>query len=190
MKMFSQIRGLLMASCILAFSGFQAGAATYIDSYPGNDPFPDPYMDSPALAKCDTETDGGPYTITCATWLDGHATGDYSDAFSLIYDDNSGVNFNWTFDEDDVTGTTEVLFPKYVLIKQSSMYYAWELDGSEIYGGFIQTDLGDISHVSFYDGASPPPPPPPPPSVPLPAGLPILVSGLGALMWLRRKKQG
>jgi hypothetical protein len=163
----------------------EADAATLLAaSVDGNDPFPNALVleqydiDSPALAKCDTGTDGLTFDYDCGNWKDGNADGVYDEAFTLTYTDAN--SFDWTFDPDDVTGTDDLLFPRYVVVKQSNNYEIWELSFGERLGGTIDSDRNDISHVSFYDSME---------VIPLPAAGWLLLGGLGGLYAMKRRKR-
>ena len=186
MALKSMITGALLSIGVTMAIGVQANAAVYLgDVDGGKDPFSagGSFMGSPGLAKCDTETGGGSYPLTCTDWEDSSAVGnggDYSNAFSLVYDFDGGVNFTWTFDENLVTGG-DALFPRYIIVKQAQSVVAWELSAAEKNGGFIQTSFGDISHVSFFDGQLA--------DVPLPASLPLLAFGIGLLGISSRRRK-
>jgi hypothetical protein len=180
------LRTFLAAGTLALIVSGGASAATLVPELggDGNDPFPDPLNGSPSLAKCDTGTDGES-PVTCTDWEDGASEGDYSKAFSLEYldeDEEAGYSFSWTFDPSLVTGTLEVLFPKYIAVKQARAFQVWLLDPSEYLGGSIFTGLNDISHVSFYDTGKMPP-------VPLPAAGWLMLAGLGGLAALRQRRR-
>ena len=194
MKFRYALFGLLMSFGATIGLVSQAAAVTYLGDI-GTDPFPagGEFRGSPGLAKCDTETDGGPYPLVCTTWKDGGATGDYSNAFRLTYGSDVGgqVNFSWSFDAANPTllaSTSTVLLPRYIVVKQSTSVFAWELEAADDKTtGFIQTVFGDISHVSFFDGAGSISNPPP--SVPLPASALFLIAGLGGIVAFRRSSK-
>lgn len=174
----------------------------------GNDPFPDSLFESPALSKCDMGSSGASISndVTCSNWLDATddrgAEGDYSSAFSLTYKSES--SFTWSFNPDAVTGTDDILFPTFIAIKSgggggdfSTGYVVFDVD--EMVGSIGETLVdvsqwyNNISHVSFYDGGGDCVPGdgecPPVDVVPLPAGLPLILAGMGALGVLRMRKK-
>ncbi len=169
----------------LALSGTGVLAATLVPGLGGggNDPFPASLNGSPSLAKCNTGT-GGASFVQCSNWEDeGGAPGDYSNAFTLDYTQGSaGYSFAWTFDPSLVTGAVDVLYPKYVAVKQSNFYEVWLLDQTEYFGGSIFTTLNDISHVSFYNTGQTT-------VVPLPAAGWLMLLGIGGLAAMRRRKR-
>lgn len=188
---FTKIAAAAIAASMMAGG---ASAATLLDRYDrndfngGNDPFGSGFLEgNPAeiitasLAKCDEQASAD---LTCPDdqWEDGSAQGDYSEAFTLTYNlVNDLYIIDWTFDPDLVLGTSEVLFPHYVAVKQATFFDLWELDASERFGGFINTGLEDISHVSFYNTGDMTP-------IPLPAAGWLLLAGIGGLAAMRRRK--
>ncbi len=179
---------VMAAVAAVAMTG-GASAATIVYSEEGNLPFNVDLVNSslgintPGLAKCDTGTDGAT-SKTCSDWEDGTALGDYSSAFNLSYTKESTgfYSFTWAFDPDAVTGTIEALFPHYVLVKQATNQDIWKLDEVEMLGGTINTELGDISHVSFYNTGEPT-------VIPLPAAGWLLLGSLGGIAALKRRRK-
>jgi hypothetical protein len=177
----------IAAGTVLAMAG-GASAATLIFTGSGNDPFPrnlvisDQGIDSAGLAKCDTETNGNS-PVSCGAWEDGNADGDYTGAFELEYTltVGTGYAFTWSFDPDLVIGTTAVLFPHYLAVKQASGFDVWALEPGEVLGGTIQTTLNDISHVSFFNSE--------PAVIPLPAAGWLLLAGVGGLAAVAHRRK-
>jgi hypothetical protein len=187
-------RTSLAAVAIMAVSSSSSVAATvYQDTVVGeNDPFPAPLQGTPALAKCDEGAEGVTSDTSCSVWEDadgqGGAEGDYSGAFSLTYTDPQ--SFSWSFDPSLVTGTANVLFPSLVAVKAGPDYAVFDITGGDLSGTvfdvgqhLISNPNAAISHVSFYDT----PPNGGPNVIPLPAGVWLLLGGLGGLAALRRK---
>ena len=172
-------------AAVIALAGGAANAATvYHSTDDGNDPFPDPLMESLALAKCDQGVDSEITSpVVCKDWEDATDTrgaeGDYSDAFSLTY--FTGFSFDWTFDPTKVSGTDSVLYPTWLAVKAGSSHYIFKITGGDLAGSASISSLtkNSISHVSFYDGME---------VIPLPAAGWLLLAGVGGLAAMRRKK--
>ena len=156
------------AAAVVACVGtVSANAATLIDIYDKNDPFPDPLVldkygiDSPALYKCDVP-DGA---LTC---IDEYANG-YSDGvFKVDFTDSTSGGWSWT------ASVADPVAPHYLVVKAGQLdngggWAVYELSVAEITGGAWNTlDLGGkgISHLSWYNTGIP--------KIPVPAaGLPM-----------------
>jgi len=180
MNSLKSMAALLVAT--FAGAGAASAATVYYGEISGNDPFPESFLGSPALAKCDQS--GG--TGECTTWEDaatsrGGAEGDYSGAFSLTFLDNQ--SFSWSFDSSLVTDTLSVLSPTYIAVKASNKYQVFQVTQSDA-SGFADISAyqrNAISHVSFYDGGGVTP-------TPLPAAGLLLIGGLGAMAAFKRRK--
>ena len=143
-----------------------------------NDPFPDPFMGSPALYKCD-----GAGTGDC-TDVNGPGTLNYSAAFNITFDPKVGNEFKsgtWSF-----TAAGAPLLPTKLVIKAGNGFAAYDISklvyvSGVVTGVWSTVDLESkgVSHISFYDGALTP--------VPLPAAGWLLIAGVGALAALRRR---
>lgn len=173
----------LAAIAVLAMAGTGASAATvYQGTFEGNDPFPDELQGTPALAKCDQEAEGVTSATSCTVWEDGGAPGDYSNAFSLTYQSES--SFDWAFDPTLVSGTDAVLYPALIAVKAGDAYATFTVGVGDLFGSASLDGIltSAISHVSFYDTGVPPN------VIPLPAGVWLLLGGLGGMAALRRKR--
>jgi hypothetical protein len=176
--MYTKLAAILM----LAMAGTGASAATvFQDTFEGNDPFPNELQGTPALAKCDQEVEGVTGATSCTVWEDGGAPGDYADAFEVIYQDE--VSFDWAFDPTLVTGADPVLYPALIAVKAGNEYATFTVDAGDLFGSASIAGIlpAAISHVSFYDTGAPS-------VIPLPAGVWLLLGGLGGLAALRRKR--
>ena len=171
------------AGMVAVMMGGAASAATiFIGTEPGNDPFPQSFNDSPALAKCDQGAEGVMSPTTCDDWEDGNAPGDYSNAFELTY--NSESSFDWSFDASGVTGTTNVLEPIWIAVKAGSDFLVFQVTDGDLAGSVDISNIvgAAISHVSFYDTG-------PLPDVPLPAAAWLMLAGVAGLGFSSRKKK-
>jgi hypothetical protein len=180
------ILALSLAVSMTAGLAVQSEAATtglFIGTFSGNDPFPDAIfpgtdMESVALYKCD-EIEGDDPVCT-----DENAfAGDYSDNFSITFDefndDDEAIGGTWSFVTDLVTP----LLPKYIALKAGPNYSVWDIGGLSM-GTWSTADTLDskgISHISFYDSEPAP--------IPVPAAGLLLVSAIGGMAVLRRRKQ-
>ena len=163
----------------------------YSTVYCGNDPFWEGqggYINgTPSLVKFNSDDspdgfDGGEEGVA-STVLGLGAYIDNLVLSGLIYDgdDLIGGNWSWTSDAGE-------LLPTIMLIKAGSAWFIESVAG--LLAGTFSTELLDsknLSHISFYDSARVIVPP----EVPLPAALPLLLTALGGMTWLsRRRKSG
>jgi hypothetical protein len=196
--------GLLVASgiahatpvaptCTTIASNAAYNSLSFGVEYCGNTPFVgepigDPYgyvNNSPSLVKW---TPGDP-----ATELNGVASGNYLDNL-----------FDMTISADGTSGTwkwlvqANELLPSILAVKASNSFFLIDLSSVAIVAGVLSGSWNTdnlienkngvpqaLSHLVFYDhrgsgdiGGE----------VPLPAGLPLLFSGLGGLAWIARRK--
>ena len=80
------------------------------------------------------------------------------------------------------------LVPTIVVIKAGPAFFLQSVIAGVLTGTFNTALLGNkgLSHISLYDGAKPGGGTP---EVPIPAALPLLLTGIGGLTWLSRRKK-
>ena len=74
-----------------------------------------------------------------------------------------------------------MLYPKYVAVMGANSYLVYAFSDGVVSGDWSTEALGNVelSHISFYDSTT---------VVPVPAALPLLLTALGALGVIGRKK--
>lgn len=154
--------------------------------YCGNDPFDGQggYINgSPSLVKINI-SDAEPNAPLAG--VDGIAPGDQSGdlVLSLLgYNGDDIISGTWT-----LAHQAGELFPTIVVIKAGPQFFLQAVVAGILTGTF-NTALLDgkgLSHISLYDGAGSGGGTP---EVPIPAALPLLLTGLGGLTWLSRRKK-
>ncbi|HUQ38291.1 MAG TPA: VPLPA-CTERM sorting domain-containing protein [Aestuariivirga sp.] len=180
--------GAAFMSCMLLTSGVAQATSdncTYADpgdfqslavdtAYCGNDPFGGQggYINNtPSLVKWTPPS----------TEEEGIAAGDYADDISVTSLGTSGT-WTWTHDENE-------LYPQYVLYKAGSGFFiSLVTDLTDVTWSTV-TLLGGhaISHISWYNHGTPPGGGIDP--IPVPAAFPLLLSALGGLTWLSRRRR-
>ena len=157
--------------------------------YCGNDPSPfsKSYINgSPSLVKFSksnvTTSIGGEEGVASSFGSPGQFSYIDNVVFSsLVFNgaDLTGGTWTWTSDAGE-------LFPTIMLLKAGDNFLIQSVAGL-LTGTFSTVGLlegKNLSHISFYDGASNSTP-----AVPLPAGLLLLISGLGGLGFLARLRK-
>lgn len=181
-KSATRLGAALVAAAVLATG---AQATTLVGYFAGNDPFGGHEkglygkfngveISSPSLAKCDV------LQLSC-NWENGAiADEDYTSAFAVTFnDDKSG---NWSFTSDP--SLTHA--PSYMVVKAATTWALYSLDGA-LSGTWSTAGILNnggkqpgVSHVSFYNSAAP---------IPLPAAAWLLLTGVGALGVVRRRRR-
>jgi hypothetical protein len=175
-------------AAVAAIAGAGAQAATLVGYFPGNDPFGGDEkglhgtfngvaIDSPSLAKC--EVSG----LSCG-WENGAVEGeDYTGAFKVDFTDDRNGTWSFTADPSLTHG------PAYLVVKAATNWGLYALDGA-LSGSWSTAGLmtpngknqAGVSHISFYNGASPAP-------IPLPAAGWLLIAGLAGLGGMARRRR-
>jgi hypothetical protein len=185
--LFAPVKSMAAAAFIVAvLSAPGAQAATLVGYFPDNDPFGGQEkglygtfngveIGSPSLAKCDVSG------LSC-NWENGGVPGeDYASAFNVTFGgDKAGT---WSFTPDPALTHA----PAYMVVKAATNWALYALDGA-LSGDWSTAGLmtpngknqAGVSHISFYNSAAP---------VPLPAAGWLLVTGLGGLGALARRRR-
>lgn len=193
----------LAAAAVIGSFASGAGAVTFVEVVSGNSPYPDELtvvidgntIITPALFKCD---------------VSGSACVDDTDEPTLSYADNFAVSLtDLKPGEDDEfiggsfsffdLGEDDLLYPRFLALKAGREFALFEIGIGEFTGtdllniGFSLTGTGitsAISNISFYDtqippggGAGPLQP------IPLPAAGWLLVTAIGGLGFLSRRRR-
>lgn len=208
--------GSVTAVILIAISATYSQAATYdllggqslgIISDPNgnvNDPAPDILICNPLDDTCNVKKQGNnPFEFH------GTYTGDeFIESQNLWKSDQQdpGTVFSITVDNTNKAGTWQQiwqgglgeLLTHYVAVKASGDYHLIGYDLSLITATLVAGDIitgswsvggipHDMSHVSLYNSL--PPPLEAPPEIPLPATLPLLLSALGFVGFLGRRRK-
>lgn len=194
----------IAAAAIAGSLASGAGAVTFIDVISGNDPYPnalnitigDNEIITPALFKCETS---GSLCITS------------DDEPALSYNNNFSVELSLTNDDGEFIGGTfsfndqgeDLLYPRFFTLKAGDEFAVFEIglddfDGTSLSGIEFSTGLAvledfdlfekELSHISFYDTRLGGPGPGPQP-VPLPAAAWLLITALGGLGFLSKRRR-
>lgn len=173
---------LVLGFVFMAAVAPEARAMTLVGVFNENDPFPDPLLGSPALAKCDLTESGE------CVWENGSIPGeDYSDGDFVLTFNESGEVFSgtWSFAPND----GETLVPTFLVVKAGNYFAAYSLEISpgvfETSGTFDTSDIPGnpaISHISFYDTGAPPP-------IPEPASWIMMIFGFWMVAWRLRSRR-